>query len=66
MVEKLYNNISLDLCRRCCGTGSESTPDGGSKPCELCDGTGVVQVEKEVIVRVTAFKPFASSASGGV
>lgn len=62
-MERLYCSMTIDLCRRCCGTGIEPSPEGGHRPCELCEGTGVVQVEKEVTVRVTAFRPLAS---GGV
>lgn len=60
-MERLYNSMNIDLCRQCGGTGVE--PEGGHRRCELCEGTGVVRVEKEVTVRVTAFHPLAS---GGV
>lgn len=41
-MERLYGSLTIDLCRHCCDTGIEPSPEGGHMPCELCEGTGVV------------------------
>lgn len=52
-MERVFNIVGIDMCRACSGTGRGN--DGNK--CELCDGNGLVEVEKEVYVRVRPYNP---------
>ena len=56
LIQKNSYKISKnDICRRCQGDGEmESKEDEESLKvkCTLCNGTGIVKIEKEITVRI--------------
>lgn len=56
-MEKEYTFNNIDLCRQCGGTGHEGSENGASKCCELCNGSGLVQIEKKIKVTIRPHDP---------
>lgn len=56
-----YVRTSNEICRRCLGEGIIGNPDGTKKSCDLCNGSGIVVVKKEINVSVEPKQmPYAS------
>ena len=52
MKEKVYQlHPAVEACRICRGSGE----DGSGAACEVCGGTGLVRVTREITVRVEPY-----------
>lgn len=63
-MEKEYTFSSIDLCRQCGGTGvvarypeESSVARNYTETCQLCSGSGLVRVDKQIKVTITPHNP---------
>lgn len=65
MIKKRYQHPMIELCRDCEGTGivyifpewdifKQTEPEACT--CSLCEGSGRVQVSKQIIITINPFK----------